>query len=42
MKGTSIETLILAGVAMGYLFSAVISLLKYVSGHEELREVVSG
>jgi ABC-type Fe3+-siderophore transport system, permease component len=40
MRGTSVETLILAGVAMGYLFSAVISLLKYVSGHEELREIV--
>ncbi|KUK95805.1 MAG: Transport system permease protein [Methanothrix harundinacea] len=40
IKGTSVETLILAGVAMGYLFSAVISLLKYTSGHEELREVV--
>jgi len=35
-----VETLILAGVAMGYLFSAAISLLKYVSGHEELREIV--
>jgi len=40
MRGTSVETLILAGVAMGYLFSAVISSLKYVSGHEELREIV--
>ncbi len=40
MRGTSVETLILAGVAMGYLFSAAISLLKYVSGHEELREIV--
>lgn len=40
VRGTSIETLILAGVALGYLFSAVISSLKYVSGHEQLREIV--
>ncbi len=40
IKGTSVETLILAGVAMGYLFSAIISSFKYVSGHEELREIV--
>jgi iron complex transport system permease protein len=40
MRDTSVETLILAGVAMGYLYSAVISSLKYISGHEELREVV--
>lgn len=40
IRGTSIETLILAGVAMGYLFSAVISLLQYASGNEQLREIV--
>jgi iron complex transport system permease protein len=40
IRGTSVETLILAGVALGYLFSAVISLLKYTSGHEQLREIV--
>ena len=40
IRGTSIETLILAGVALGYLFSAIISSLKYLSGHEELRELV--
>jgi iron complex transport system permease protein len=39
IRGTSVETLILAGVAIGYLFSAVISGLKYLSGHEELREI---
>jgi len=40
IRGTSIETLILAGVAMGYLFSAVISLLQYASGNDQLREIV--
>jgi iron complex transport system permease protein len=40
IRGASIETLILAGVAMGYLFSAVISLLQYASGNEKLREIV--
>jgi len=40
MRGTSVETLILAGVAMSYLFSAIISSLKYVSGNEALREIV--
>jgi iron complex transport system permease protein len=40
IRGTSIETLILAGVALGYLFSAVISALKYASGNEQLREIV--
>jgi len=39
IRGTSVETLILAGVALGYLFSAIISGLKYLSGHEELREI---
>ena len=40
IRGMSIETLILAGVALGYLFSAAISILKYASGHEQLREIV--
>lgn len=40
IRGTSIETLILAGVALSYLFSAVISALKYTSGNEQLREIV--
>ena len=40
IRGTAIETLILAGVALGYLFSAVISILKYVSDEEALREIV--
>jgi len=40
IRGTSIETIILAGVALGYLFSAVISALKYTSEQEQLREIV--
>ncbi|MFC2071369.1 FecCD family ABC transporter permease [Chloroflexota bacterium] len=40
IRGTAIETLILAGVALGYLFSATISILKYVSDTEALREIV--
>lgn len=40
LKGGSPETLILAGVAIGYLFSAGVSALKYISGHEQLREIV--
>jgi iron complex transport system permease protein len=40
IRGTAIETLILAGVALGYLFSATISILKYVSDAEALREIV--
>lgn len=40
IRGTSVETLILAGVAMSYLFSAIISSLKYFSDNEALREVV--
>lgn len=40
IRGTAIETLILAGVALGYLFSATISILKYVSDAEELHAIV--
>jgi len=40
IRGTAIETLILAGVALSYLFSATISILKYVSDAEVLREIV--
>lgn len=40
IRGTAIETLILAGVALGYLFSAIISILKYISDAEALREIV--
>ncbi|MFC1919035.1 FecCD family ABC transporter permease [Chloroflexota bacterium] len=40
IKGTSIETLILGGVALGYLFSATISILKYISDAEALHELV--
>ncbi|WP_170291142.1 FecCD family ABC transporter permease [Neomoorella glycerini] len=39
LRGLAPETLILAGVALGYLFSAGVSLLKYLSSHEELREL---
>lgn len=40
IRGTSIETLILGGVALGYLFSATISTLKYISDAEALHEIV--
>ena len=36
----SFKTLILSGVAVGYLFSALVSLLKYVSDAKELPELV--
>lgn len=39
IKNRGSATLILAGVALSYLFSAGISLLKYVSAHEELAEL---
>ena len=40
LKGTAPETLILAGVALGYLFSAGVSALKYFSNNEALKELV--
>ncbi len=40
LKGAAPETMILAGVALGYLYSAGVSLLKYISSHEQLRELV--
>lgn len=39
LRALAPETLVLAGVALGYLFSAGVSLLKYLSSHEELREL---
>lgn len=40
LRGTAPEILILGGVAIGYLFSAGVSALKYVSDHEALKELV--
>ncbi len=40
LKATSSETLILAGIAISYLFSALISSFKYFSSSEDLREIV--
>jgi len=40
LKGTAPEVLILAGVALGYLFSAGVSALKYFSNNEALKELV--
>ncbi|ACB86172.1 FecCD family ABC transporter permease [Natranaerobius thermophilus] len=40
MKGATSETLILAGVAIGYFFSALVSALKYISDSDELPELV--
>jgi iron complex transport system permease protein len=39
LRGTATETLILAGVAIGYLFQALISALRYLSDNEQLREL---
>lgn len=39
LKGTEAATIILAGVAFSYIFSAGVSLLKYFSTDEKLREV---
>ncbi len=40
LKGAVPETLLLAGVAFGYLFQAGVSSLKYISEHEALKELV--
>lgn len=40
IKGAIPETLILAGVALGYLFQAGVSSLKYFSDHEALKDLV--
>jgi len=40
LKGGSPEVVILAGVAIGFLFSALSSILQYVSEEEELRSIV--
>ena len=40
IRGTAIETLILAGVALRYLFLAIISTLRYISDAEALHEIV--
>jgi iron complex transport system permease protein len=40
IKGAVPETLLLAGVAFGYLFQAGVSALKYVSENEALKELV--
>lgn len=40
-RGVTPETVILAGVAVGYLFSAMVSALKYFApSHDQLREIV--
>jgi len=39
-RGITPETMILAGIAMMYLFSAMTSLLQYVASAEEVQEVV--
>lgn len=40
IKRTSSSTLILAGVAMSYLFSALLALLQYASNDEQLRDII--
>ncbi|ACA59728.1 transport system permease protein [Candidatus Desulforudis audaxviator MP104C] len=39
-KGMSPEILVLGGVAIGYLFQAGVSLLKYISNNDALKELV--
>ncbi len=40
LKGSGRETYLLSGVAISYLFSAGVSVMKYVSDHDSLREIV--
>lgn len=40
LKGSSPEILVLAGVALGYIFSAGVSALKYFSDNEALKDLV--
>lgn len=40
LKGVAPETIILGGVAIGYLFSAGVSALKYLSNNDALKELV--
>lgn len=40
LKSMAPGTLILAGVAISYLFSALLSILKYISNQEQLRDIV--
>ncbi|WP_051931927.1 iron ABC transporter permease [Clostridium sp. KNHs214] len=40
VKGLEPGTLILSGVAIGYVFSALVSILKYVSNNEQLGDIV--
>ncbi|MGQ9512908.1 FecCD family ABC transporter permease [Thermodesulfitimonas sp.] len=39
-KGMAPETLVLGGVAIGYLFQAGVSLLKYISNNDALKELI--
>jgi iron complex transport system permease protein len=39
MKGSSSATLILSGVVIGYIFSAGVMLLKYITNDDKLREI---
>ncbi|ABD40061.1 transport system permease protein [Methanospirillum hungatei JF-1] len=39
MKGSSSATLILAGVVIGYIFTAGVMILKYLTNDEKLREI---
>ncbi len=39
LKGTEASTLILAGVAVGYMFSAGTTFMRYIADNEELREI---
>jgi iron complex transport system permease protein len=39
MKGASSATIILAGVVIGYIFTAGVMILKYVTNDEKLREI---
>jgi len=39
MKGTSSATLILSGIVMGYIFTAGVMILKYITNNDKLREI---
>jgi iron complex transport system permease protein len=40
LKGATPEVVILSGIAVGFLFSALVSILQYISEEEELRSIV--
>ena len=40
LRGASPETVILAGIAIGFLFSAMLSFMEYIASEEQIKELV--